>query len=91
VSGAHTLRYRLPAGQDAAPLIASLRGAGFEATPDTVAGQSRVLITSGDGSGLDTEAVRSVIEDANRTSVFDGAGVRGRVVFEGEGGHAQQA
>ncbi len=82
----HTLRYRLPAGQDAAPLIASLRTAGFEARPDTVAGQSRVLITSGDGAGVDREAVRSVIEDSNRTSVFDGGGVRGPVQFEGEGG-----
>ena len=84
MSTEHTLRYRLPAGQDAAPLIASLRGAGFQASPDTVAGQSRVLITSGDGSGVDREAVRSVIEESNRTSVFDGAGVRGPVEFEGE-------
>ncbi len=82
----HTLRYRLPAGQDAAPLIASLRGAGFDASPDTVAGQSRVLITSGDGSAVDREAVRSVIEESNRTSVFDGGGVRGPVQFEGESG-----
>jgi hypothetical protein len=84
-TAAHTLRYRLPAGQDAAPLIASLRGAGYEATPDTVAGQSRVLITSGDGGALDKEAVRSVIAESNRTSVFDGGGVQGPVEFEGEG------
>jgi hypothetical protein len=85
-TGEQTLRYRLPAGQDAAPLIASLRMAGFEASPDTVAGQSRVLISSGDGGGVDRETVRSVIEESNRTSVFDGGGVRGRVQFEGEGG-----
>ncbi len=80
----HTLRYRLLTGQDAAPLIASLRQAGFEATADTVAGRSRVLITSGGGSAPDRDEVRSVIEKSNRTSVFDGGDVVGPVRFEGE-------
>ena len=78
------LRYRTVPGQDAAPLVAALRSAGYDAEPSTVAGSSIVVIASGDGSEPDPEQVRSVIQEANKTSVFDGGQVEAPVRFEGE-------
>jgi hypothetical protein len=85
-----TLRYRTAPGQDTAPLIAALREAGYDATATTAEGESEVLITDA-GGGLDRERVRSVVQDANKTSVFDGRQVDRPVTFVGEDGGARGA
>ncbi len=79
-----TLRYRPVTGQDAAPLIAALHSAGYEASAEPVEGQQQLLITSGGGQALDRESVRSVLEEANKTSVFDGGEVQEPIRFVGE-------
>ncbi len=84
MSQPHTLRYRTANGQDSAPLIAALRRAGYDAGADTAQGQQRVVISPSARGDLDKEHVRSVIEEANTTSVFDGIDVSGPVRFEGE-------
>lgn len=78
-----SLRYRTVPGQDTAPLIAALRQAGYDATATTSEGESEVMIT-GPGDGPDREKVRAVLQDANRTSVFDGRQVDEPVAFIGE-------
>ncbi len=78
------LRYRPAEGQDTAPLIAALRSAGYQAEPDSDRGQQRVLISGPEGGDVDREHVRTVIEEANHTSVFDGLDVDAPVRFEGE-------
>ena len=79
-----TLRYRPAPGQDAAPLVAALHSAGFEAEPETVSGEHVLVISGKNQDEVDREAVRSVIEQANVTSVFDGGEVKSAVRFEGE-------
>ncbi len=44
VENTDDLRYRVPVGQDSAAVLATLRVAGFRATPETVAGDQRVVI-----------------------------------------------
>lgn len=78
-----TLRYRTVPGQDTAPLIAALRQAGYDATSTTAEGESEVLVTD-PGDGLDREQVRAVLEEANKTSVFDGEQMDRPVTFIGE-------
>jgi hypothetical protein len=85
-----TLRYRTVPGQDTAPLIAALREAGYDATATTAEGESEVLITDA-GGGLDREQVRSVVQGANKTSVFDGRQVDRPVAFVGEDGGVPEA
>ena len=79
-----TLRYRPANGQDAAPLIAALHSAGYDASADAVQGQQQVVITAGNGQDLDREQVRSVLAAHNETSVFDGGDVQRPIRFVGE-------
>ena len=87
---ASTLRYRTVPGQDTAPLIAALREAGYDATSTTAQGESEVLVTDA-GGGLVREQVRRVLQEANKTSVFDGTQVERPVRFVGEDGAVPDA
>lgn len=57
-----SLRYRVPAGQDPAVVLAALGNAGYDAAPDSTTGVGpELLIRSGDGTEPDREEVRRVL------------------------------
>jgi hypothetical protein len=82
---AEDLRYEVPNGQDPAPLMAALAREGYDAAPETVQGNRRLVIACPNGLERDRPKVRTIIEEANRTSMLDGIPLEREVRFEGEG------
>jgi hypothetical protein len=66
-----TLRYLVPAGQDPAVVLGALRGAGYDASPDSEPGPSSpiVIIGAPTGGGPDREHVREVLTQLEQTNV----------------------
>jgi hypothetical protein len=68
----NALRYRPPAGQDPAVVVAAVRKAGFTTTLDeTTGGTPTVLISAHDDSAPDREQVRRIIADTDQVN-FEG-------------------
>jgi hypothetical protein len=81
---AETLRYRVPDGQDPVVLMSALEQAGFRTAMDEAVAEKYLEITCPHGRRQDRDRVRSVLEDADRSSL-EGPQVRtGRVTFEDE-------
>jgi len=83
-----TLRYRIPAGQDPALVLAGLRRAGYDASADSEPGPSSpIVIIGATGGAPDREAVRRALADIDGTNVVpeeSGTVDRTRVRFEDE-------
>ena len=83
-----TLRYRIPAGQDPALVLAGLRRAGYDASADSEPGPSSPIVIMGaTGGAPDREAVRRALADIDGTNVVpeeSGTVDRTRVRFEDE-------
>jgi hypothetical protein len=80
--GAHTVAYDVPAGQDAAVLLAALGRGGYAAVSDMHLGVERVLVDC--PTEHDRAQVRGIIEHVHSTG-FDGAEMQvGHVSFEDE-------
>ncbi len=79
-----TVRYRVPDGQDPLVLMSALERAGFTTALDEVAAEKILAIACPHGRDQDRDRIRSVLEDADRSSL-EGPQVRtGRVAFEDE-------
>jgi len=83
-----TLRYRIPAWQDPALVLAGLRRAGYDASADSEPGPSSpIVIIGATGGAPDREAVRRALADIDGTNVVpeeSGTVDRTRVRFEDE-------
>ena len=83
-----TLRYEVPDGQDPAVVLAGLRGAGYDASPDSEPGPSSPIVIIGSrGSDPDREAVRRTLADLDGTNIVpeeSGQVRRSRVRFVDE-------
>ena len=84
-----TLRYQVPPGQDPAAVVAALRAAGYDASPDSEPGPSSPIVIVGGrhGAAPDREAVRATLVRTSGTNVNpdeSGEVERGRVLFEDE-------
>jgi hypothetical protein len=84
-----TVRYQVPPGQDPAAVVAALRAAGYDASPDSEPGPSSPIVIVGTHGGgpLDREAVRATLVGTSGTNINadESAQVeRGRVLFEDE-------
>jgi hypothetical protein len=83
-----TLRYRIPAGQDPALVLAGLRRAGYDVSADSEPGPSSpIVIIGATGGAPDREAVRRALADIDGTNVVpeeSGTVDRTRVRFEDE-------
>jgi hypothetical protein len=84
-----TLRYQVPPGQDPAAVVAALRAAGYDASPDSEPGPSSPIVIVGGrhGDAPDREAVRATLVRTSDTNVNpdeSGEVERGRVLFEDE-------
>jgi hypothetical protein len=84
-----TLRYQVPSGQDPAAVVAALRAAGYDASPDSEPGPSSPIVIVGGKQGAtpDREAVRATLVEASGTHMNpeESAEVeRGPVLFEDE-------
>lgn len=65
-----TLRYEVPAGQDPAMVLAGLRQAGYDASPDSEPGPSSPIVIIGAVHGApDREAVRETLEHLDGTNI----------------------
>lgn len=66
-----TLRYEVPEGQDPAAVLAGLRGAGYDASPDSEPGPSSPIVIIGEAQGgePDREAVRRTLTELDGTNV----------------------
>jgi hypothetical protein len=65
-----TLRYEVPSGQDPALVLAGLRQAGYDASPDSEPGPSSpIVIIGATGGAPDREAVRSTLADLDGTNI----------------------
>jgi hypothetical protein len=64
-SGAETLRYHVPDGQDPVGVIAALHHGGFDAVEDRDSGFRDVLIPCPAGRSHDRERARAVIEQVS--------------------------
>jgi hypothetical protein len=64
-SGAETLRYHLPDGQDPVGVIAALHHQGFDTVEDRDSGFRDVLISCPAGKAHDRERARAVIEQVS--------------------------
>jgi hypothetical protein len=66
-----TLRYLVPAGQDPAVVLGALRGAGYDASPDSEPGPSSPIVIVGSGSGdpVDREGVRATLTELRQVNV----------------------
>jgi xanthine/CO dehydrogenase XdhC/CoxF family maturation factor len=68
-----TLRYALPPGQDPALVVAELRRAGYEVSPDSEPGPSSPIVIIGTHDGEpDREAVRRALADIDGTNIVPG-------------------
>jgi hypothetical protein len=80
-----TLRYEIPPGQDPAAVLAGLRGAGYDASPDSEPGPSSpIVIIGAHGGSPDREAVRRTLSELDGTNVVpseSGRVERSRVRF----------
>lgn len=83
-----TLRYEVPPGQDPAVVVAGLRQAGYDASPDSEPGPSSpIVIIGATGGDPDREAVRRTLADLDGTNVVpeeSGRVQRSRVRFVDE-------
>jgi hypothetical protein len=80
--GAHAVVYDVPAGQDAAVLLAALGRGGYKAVSDMDQGVERVLVDC--PTEQDRARVRDIIEHVHRTG-FEGDELEvGHVRFEDE-------
>ncbi|WP_432477120.1 hypothetical protein [Nocardioides sp. GXQ0305] len=76
----HTVSYAVPPGVDPATVLAAVRASGFTGVVDPTGPTEHVLVGCGES---DRPRLRSVIEAIGITG-YDGAAVRGPVVFEDE-------
>lgn len=83
-----TLRYKVPRGQDPALVVAGLRQAGYDASPDSEPGPSSPIVIIGETGGApDREAVRRALSDLDGTNIVpeeSGRVQRSRVKFVDE-------
>ena len=83
-----TLRYQVPPGQDPAAVVAGLRQAGYDASPDSEPGPSSPVVIIGDtGAAPDREAVRRTLSELDGTNIVpseSGRAHRSRVKFVDE-------
>jgi hypothetical protein len=63
-SGADTLVFDVPQGQDSVGVLVALAQAGFTSVEDTVGGTRHVLVECPHGIAVDRSRVRAVIEQA---------------------------
>jgi len=84
-----TLRYAVPAGQDPALVVAELRKAGYDVSPDADPGPSSPVVIIGSHAGEpDREAVRQTLAEIDGTNIYpaeSGQVQRERVRFVDEG------
>jgi hypothetical protein len=66
-----TLRYEVPSGQDPAVVLAELRRAGYDASPDSEPGPSSPLVIIGTttGNAPDREQLRAALDRVDSTNI----------------------
>ena len=83
-----TLSYAVPPGQDPAAVLAGLRSAGYDASPDADPGPSSpIVIIGAHGGAPDREAVRRTLAELDGTNIVpeeSGRVERSRVTFVDE-------
>lgn len=82
--GVETLRYWVPDAQDPTVIIAALDRAGYQATLDDVRGDKHLAVACPAGRDRERARVRSVIEEADTTSIEGPQFNPGKVTFEDE-------
>ena len=79
-----TLEYRVPDGQDPAVLMAALEQRGYTAALDDVHAAKHLVIACPNGREQDRASIRTVIDEADRTSLEGPELTHNKVAFEDE-------